>query len=148
MLRSAQRHELGKVFYDASAEARRLGDRRVGTEHMVLAVLIDPSPTAKALGVSLKDARKALHTLDFAALSAVGIDAVDPGPAIPARERIRLTRGARERRGIHQGKWPRPLTGSHVLIGLLARHSPDPAADLLDALGVDRAAVHAQLLAT
>ena len=150
MLGSAQRHELGKVFYDASAEARRLGDRRVGTEHMALAMLIDPeSPTAKALGVSLQDARKALQTLDFAALSAVGIDAVDPGPAIPARERIRLTPGARDVvAGIHKGKWPRPLTGSHVLIGLLGRHSPDPAADLLDALGVDRAAVHAQLLAT
>ena len=32
------------------------------------------------------------------------------------------------------------------LIELLQRPNPDPAAELLDALGIDRAAVHAQLL--
>ena len=149
MLGSTQRHEMGKVFRDASAEAQRMGDRRVGTEHMALAMLADPdSPTAKALGVSLSQARETLQTLDFAALSAVGIDVEDPGPALPARGRIRLTPGARQVLvGLHRPKRT-SLKAEHVLIGLLARKSPDPAAELLDALGVDRARVHAELLAT
>jgi ATP-dependent Clp protease ATP-binding subunit ClpA len=150
MLGNAQRHELGKVLHDASAEAGRLGDRTVGTEHLTLALLANPdSPSATALGVSLSDARKALQALDFAALSAVGIDAPEPGPAASGRHRIRLTPGAREvMSGMHKGKWPRPLTGRHVLIELLQRRSPDPAAELLDALDIDRARVHAELLAT
>src|SRR5438105_3896402 len=137
----SQNRELGKVIVGASAEAQRLGDRTIGTEHLTLALLADPaSPSAKALGVSLSDARQALQTLDFAALSAVGIDAVEPGPARPARERIRLSPGAKSvLAGMHKSKWPRPLTGKHVLIELLGRHSPDPAAEVLDALGVDRA---------
>ncbi len=92
MLVNLKQHELGKVMLDASAEAQRLGDRTVGTEHLTLALLADPvSPSAKALGVSLAEARKALQTLDFAALSAVGIDAVEPGPATAPRARIRLS---------------------------------------------------------
>src|SRR4051794_17030330 len=147
MLGNLKQHELGKVMLDASAEAQRLGDRTVGTEHLTLALLADPvSPSAKALGVSLSDARRALQRLDFAALSAVGIDAVEPGPAQAPRARIRLSPGAKSvLAGMHKGKWPKPLTGRHVLIELLGRHSPDPAAELMDALGIDRTQVRDRL---
>ena len=147
MLGNLKQHELGKVMLDASAEAQRLGDRTVGTEHLTLALLADPASTsAKALGVSLTEARKALQALDFAALSAVGIDAVEPGPVLPARARIRLSPGAKAvLAGVHKGKWPRPLTGRHILIELLGRDSPDPAAELMDALGIDRTQVRDRL---
>jgi ATP-dependent Clp protease ATP-binding subunit ClpA len=150
MFGNTRYHEMGKVFRDASAEAQRMGDRRVGTEHVTLALLADPdSPTAKALGVTLAKARETLQSLDFAALAAVGIDAVDPGPALPARERIRLTPGVRDVVvSLHKDKPRKPLQAENILIELLARKSPDPAAELLDALGVDRAEVHAKLLAS
>jgi ATP-dependent Clp protease ATP-binding subunit ClpA len=150
MFGNTQRNAMGKVFRDASAEAQRMGDRRIGTEHMTLAMLADPeSATAKALGVSLTQARETLQSLDFAALAAVGIDAVDPGPALPARERVRLTPGVRDVLvSAHKEKPRKPLAARHILIGLLGRKSPDPAAELLDALGVNRAEVHARLLAS
>jgi ATP-dependent Clp protease ATP-binding subunit ClpA len=67
MLSTAQRFGLGRVYRDATAEARRRGDRRVGTEHLALALLADPeSVTARALGVSLTAARDALRALDLA----------------------------------------------------------------------------------
>ena len=34
---------MGRVYLNAAAEARRRGDRRVSTEHLVLALLVDPT---------------------------------------------------------------------------------------------------------
>ena len=45
----------------ASEEARRQGDRRTGTDHILLALLEDPSVEA-VLGVSLQQARQALES--------------------------------------------------------------------------------------
>jgi ATP-dependent Clp protease ATP-binding subunit ClpA len=148
MFGNQQRQELGKVFEDASAEAQRLGDRRVGTEHIALAMLHDPdSVTAKALGVSLADAREALQTLDSAALAVVGIQAIEPGPAQPAKVRIRLTPAARETlNSLRFDRSAKPLRPQHVLLGLLGRASPDPVAELIDALGIDREQVRERLL--
>jgi ATP-dependent Clp protease ATP-binding subunit ClpA len=148
MFGSQQRQELGKVFHDANSEAARMGDRRIGTEHVTLALLTDPdSVTAKALAVSLEDARKALQALDSAALAAVGIEAVDPGPgAPPARVRMRLTPGARSVfASLRTNRSTKPPKPQHLLLGLLDCAKPDPAAELLDALGVDRAEVRARL---
>jgi hypothetical protein len=147
MFGSQQRQELGKVFHDASAEAQRMGDRRVGTEHVALALLADPdSATAKALGVSLDDARNTLQTLDSAALAAVGIRALDPGPVLPAKIRIRLTPGARDVfAGLRSNRSTKPSRPQHVLLGLLDCATPDPAAALIDALGIDRAQVRERL---
>jgi ATP-dependent Clp protease ATP-binding subunit ClpA len=150
MFKSPQRHELAKIFHTASAEAQRMGDHRVGTEHMTLALLADPdSPTAKALGVSLADAREALQTLDSEALAVVGIQAQDPGPAVPAKARIRLTPGARSVfSDLHTGRSIKPPRPQDLLLGLIGRAKPDPAAELLDALGVDRAEVRQRLEAS
>lgn len=147
MFGSQQRRELGRVFHDASAEAQRMGDNRVGTEHVTLALLSDPdSATARALGVSLIDARQALQSLDSTALAAVGIGAVDPGPVEPTRQRIRLTPATRQL--FQDLREPKPSGPQQVLLGLLERRSPDPAAELLDQLGVDRAQVRARLHAS
>ncbi|TCB97348.1 hypothetical protein E0H26_13550 [Micromonospora zingiberis] len=140
---------MGHVYLNANAEAVRRGDRKVSTEHVLLALLIDPgSITGQALGVSLNEAREALERLDRDALASVGVQAAFAGPVFPGRDddRLPLTplakavftglrkQAGRDRIGVH-----------HVLLGLLASTRPDPAAVLLDALSVDRAAVRTRL---
>ena len=61
------------TYIDARQEARRRGDHKVGTEHLVLALLMEP-PLAAALGVDLQAARAALEALDRDALAAVGVE--------------------------------------------------------------------------
>ena len=60
------------IYLRASEEARRRGDRRTGTDHVLLALLEDP-PAEAMLGVSLQQARQALESLDHQALAALGM---------------------------------------------------------------------------
>ena len=61
-----RRFGFGRIMLDANAEARRRGDRTVGTEHLALALLADPdSMTARALGVSVADARAAIEVANW-----------------------------------------------------------------------------------
>jgi Clp amino terminal domain, pathogenicity island component len=65
----------GDVLRGALAEARLRGDRRVGTEHLLLGLLRHPeTAAAQAIGVDLFAARRALATLDAEALALIGID--------------------------------------------------------------------------
>lgn len=141
------------VLTSATEEASRRGDRRLGTEHLLLGLLHDPeSPAARALGVSLADARAASDALDRAALAAVGIRVKTLGegpPAALSRRFPPLTSGARAvvKRAVDEA---RPVKGgridtTHFLLALLSRQRPDPAAALLDALGVDPAAARTRL---
>ncbi len=143
------RFGMGRVYRDAAAEARRCGDRRVSTEHLALAMLSDAdSVTARALGVSLDSARTALRDLDSEALATVGIEASFDGPVLAGRpnERLRLTPSARAVfAGLRQEADGERLSIRHVLLALLRRERPDPAAELFDALGVDRGAVRDRL---
>ena len=65
------------IYLRASEEARRRGDRRTGTDHLLLALLEDPSIEV-VLGVSLQQARQALESLDHEALGR-------PGPGVRHR---------------------------------------------------------------
>ena len=56
----------------ASEEARRRGDRRAGTDHLLLGLLQEPEIEA-VLGVSLPEARDRLGRIDREALDALGI---------------------------------------------------------------------------
>ena len=145
-----RRFGLGRIVLDATAEARRRGDRTVGTEHLLLALLIDPAaPTARALGVSIADARSALDTLDDIALSALGITATGSSTTVvpsKMRRRLRLTPAAgRVFVGSRRLSAGERLGPQHVLLSLLLTTRPDPAADLLDAMGVDRNEVRSRL---
>src|SRR5262245_29909452 len=61
---------IAAVVRSALEEARRRGDRRLSTEHLLLALLYDPAAApARALGVDLETARAALDALDRAALA-------------------------------------------------------------------------------
>ena len=141
------------VLASATEEASRRGDRRLGTDHLLLGLLHDEdSPAARALGVSLAGARAASDALDQAALAAVGIQVETPGEGPPAsfgRRFPPLTSGARAvfKRAIDEARPSRSgrIDTSHFLLALLALQRPDPAAELLDALGVDPAAVRKRL---
>ena len=43
MVSNKPRLGMGQVYREASAEAKRRGDRRVSTEHIALAMLVDPT---------------------------------------------------------------------------------------------------------
>jgi ATP-dependent Clp protease ATP-binding subunit ClpA len=141
--------DLRTLLANASDEALRRGERRVGTDHVLLALLHTPeSPVARAMGVTLAEARLAADQLDAEALAAIGVTvAIDDAAAL--RQRARrfppLTSGTREvlkqaidaadpRRSGHLG-------GEHVLRALMSRQRPDPAAELTHALGIDPAAM-------
>jgi hypothetical protein len=134
-------YNFGATYYDARDEAIRRGDRTIGTEHLVLALLVDPaSPAAKALGRGLGSARAALDALDSQALSAIGVEpGITAGPVtVRTHSRLRLTPAAKAIfTGIPDARKNRRAGLGKVLNALLDLRRPDPAAELLAALGVD-----------
>ncbi len=129
------------VVTAALAESRRRGDRRLGTEHLLLGLLHDDG-SAHALGTTLAEARAALDRLDRAALAALGIevDGLRP-PEVPVRRGKltlgALTSGARAVVDEAIRGTPRPRDPARLLRVLLRLSPPDPAADLLVELGVN-----------
>jgi hypothetical protein len=134
-------YNFGATYYDGRDEAVRRGDRTIGTEHLVLALLADPaSPAARALGCDLDSAREALDALDRQALAAIGIEpGITAGPVTArATGRLRLTPAAKAvLTGIRDARKSRGAGLGIVLSALLDLPRPDPAAELLAALGVD-----------
>jgi hypothetical protein len=150
------------TYIDAREEARRRGDRKVGTEHLLLGLLRDPV-LAQALGCDLQTARDALDAMDHDALAAVGIGAAFNAPPIPIDEPIKrpsrptltavlrdhlpatpaakraLEESNKERRRSHH-TFPQQL-----LLTVLELKPPDPAAELSATLGVDRTAARQRL---
>ncbi|HEY3941692.1 MAG TPA: Clp protease N-terminal domain-containing protein [Acidimicrobiales bacterium] len=148
------------VYLRAGEEARRRGDRRTGTDHLLLALFEDPSIEA-VLGVSLQQARQALASLDQEALGALGLGPAPDAPALPMRavpkkprlrdvaqkDRLRMTPAAKK--VLEEASKPNRrrlyVTGQQVLARILALQPPDPAAVLLGALGVDTSEVRHRL---
>jgi hypothetical protein len=148
------------IYLRASEEARRRGDRRTGTDHVLLALLEDPSIEV-TLGVSLQQARQALESLDQEALGALGMGSGTDAPPLPMRavpkkptfraviekDRLRMTPAAKKvledaskpnRRRLY-------ITAQQVLAQILTLQPPDPAAVLLGALGVNTPEVRRRL---
>jgi len=148
------------IYLRASEEARRRGDRRTGTDHILLALFEDPSIEA-VLGVNLQQAREALESLDREALDAVGLGSGTDAPPLPMRavpkkptiravmqkDRLRLTPAAKKvlQEAVKPNRRKTQVTAQQVLVQILTLQPPDPAAVLLDTLGVDRAAVRQRL---
>jgi Clp amino terminal domain, pathogenicity island component len=146
-------------YIHAREEARRRGDRKVGTDYLLLG-LLQEKDIESVLGADLQSGRDALDALDREALGALGISPALDAPPLPIRpaparptlkavlaDRLPLTPAARSalaeagkpmRRGRH-------ITARQVLLRLLDLRAPDPAAVLLAALGVDRTAVRERL---
>ena len=140
------------IYLRAGEEARRRGDRRTGTDHVLLALLEDP-PIEAVLGVSLQQARQALDSLDQEALGALGLGSGTDAPPLPMRtvpkkptirdiakkDRLRMTPAAKK--VLEEASKPNRrrlyVTAQQVLAQILTLQPPDPAAVLLDALGVN-----------
>ena len=148
------------VYLRASEEARRRGDRRTGTDHLLLALLEDP-PAEGMLGVSLQQARQALESLDHEALGALGLGPATDAPALPMRA---VPKKPKLRDVAKKGRFPmtpaakkvleeasKPnrrrlyVTAQQVLAQILTLQPPDPAAVLLGALGVNTPEVRRRL---
>jgi len=136
----------------ACEEARRRGDRRTGTEHLLLGLLEDPAIEA-VLGVNLVQARQALESLDHQALGALGIGSGADAPplamhavpkkptlrAVMKKDRLRMTPAAKKvlEKAAKPNRSKTRVTAHQVLAQILNLQSPDPAAVLLGALGVN-----------
>ena len=143
-----------EIVISALEEARLRGDRRIGTEHLLLGVLHDPdSGAVQALGADLEAARTALDALDRDALAAIGVDVqgIERSPIPASYKRTPFTSAARSvlPRAVVEVKreGTRRITPEHLLLALLDCERPDPAAELLARLGVDRAAVGSEIRA-
>ena len=149
------------ICLQASEEARRRGDRRTGTDHVLLALLEDPSIEV-LLGVSLQQARQALESLDQEALGALGLGSGIDAPPLPMhavpknprlrdimmqKDRLRMTPAAKK--VLEEASKPNrrrlQVTGQQVLAQILTLQPPDPAAALLGALGVNTSEVRRRL---
>ena len=149
------------IYLQASEEARRRGDRRTGTDHILLALFEDPSIEV-VLGVSLQQARQALESLDHEALGALGLGSGADAPPLPMRavpkkpklrdlmlqkDRFRMTPAAKK--VLEEASKPNrrrlQVTAQQVLAQILTLQPPDPAAVLLGALGVNTSEVRRRL---
>jgi hypothetical protein len=133
------------VVTAALDESRRRGDRRLGTEHLLLGLLHDPD-SARALGKTVEEARAALDRLDRAALAALGIEVEGLRPARVPVKRGRLSPGALTSNARAVVNKAKPREPAELLRALLKVTPPDPAADLLAELRVDAGAVHRRLV--
>lgn len=137
----------------ARSEASLRGDRRIGTEHLLLGVLHEPG-AARAIGTDLERARAALDALDRSALAAVGIDiqGIERPSIPPSRKRTPFTSGARAvlARSLAETRKAggRRIAPEHLLLALLDCAQPDPAAELMAQLGTHRAAVRERVRRT
>jgi ATP-dependent Clp protease ATP-binding subunit ClpA len=135
----------------AVEEARQRGDRRVGTEHLLLAVLNEPTGP-DLLGVTAETARTVADELDRQALAAIGVDVGDfrPTGTPGAGQRPPFSSGAREvlsrALALAVAAKSRRIETRHLLLALLERGRPDPVAALLSALGVDPSAARTRPL--
>jgi ATP-dependent Clp protease ATP-binding subunit ClpA len=138
-----------RVIISAMAETRLRGDRRLGTEHLLLALLGEDAGVARALGVDVEAARAALDALDRAALASIGIELGEfrPGGPVASGKRTPLTSAARAvlHRAVKQSGRPKRVTAEHLLLSLLACQRPDPAVELLAQLGIDPQAARNRL---
>ena len=148
------------IYLQASEEARRRGDRRTGTDHILLALFEDPS-IELLLGVNLQQARQALESLDRQALGALGLGSGTDAPELPMRavpkkprlrdvvqkDRPRPTPAAKKvlQDAVKPNRRKSQVTAQQVLAQILTLEPPDPAAALLGALGVNKSEVRGQL---
>jgi hypothetical protein len=153
-------HHPWALYLQASEEARRRGDRRTGTDHLLLALLEVPSIEV-ALGVTLQQARHAVEWLDHEALGALGMVSGADAPALPMRavpkkprlrdiatkDHFRLTPAAKKvlEDAVRPNRRKLQVTAQQVLAQILTLQPPDPAAVLLGALGVNTPEVRRRL---
>ncbi|MCU1526401.1 MAG: Clp protease [Frondihabitans sp.] len=135
---------------DAKYEAARRGDRRIGTEHLLLA-LLQEDELAQLVGADSEAAHDRADELDRAALAAIGVElgGYRPQGRASVSRMAPFTSGAKALMGQALAKAAaekaKSITSRHFLLALLDLQAPDPADALLAALAVDRPALRARL---
>jgi hypothetical protein len=148
------------IYMRSSEEARRRGDRRTGTDHILLALFEDPSIEV-VLGVNLQQGRQALEALDHEALGTLGLKPGADAPALPMRaapkkptiravmkkDRLRMTPAAKKvlQEAVKPNRRKTQVTAQQVLAQILTLQPPDPAAALLGALALNTSEVRRRL---
>jgi len=148
------------ICLQASEEARRRGDRRIGTDHILLALFEDPSIEV-VLGVNLQRTRQELESLDREALGTLGLGSGADAPPLPMRampkkprfrdvakkDRLRMAPAAKKvlEAAVKPNRRKTYVTAQQVLAQILTLQPPDPAAALLSALGVNTSEVRHRL---
>jgi hypothetical protein len=148
------------ICLQASEEARRRGDRRYGTDHLLLALFEDPAIEV-LLGVSLQQARQTQASLDREVLGALGLGSGTDAPELPMRavpkkpkirdlmkkDRLRIAPAAKKvlEEASKPNRHKLQVTAQQVLGQLLTLQPPDPAAVLLGALDVNTPEVRRRL---
>lgn len=142
-----------KIVGFAMDEARCSGDKRLGTDHLLLGALHDPGPAA-LLDVTLDQARAAAARLDSTALTSIGIDA-HGFERVPMPSRGKKPPFSSGARSVMEGmlryamdQKSRQITTANLLLSLLDCQEHDPAAVLLKELGVDRAGVRRRVISS
>jgi hypothetical protein len=140
------------VVRRATDEARFRGDRRVGTDHILLALLADSFGT-EVIGVGLAEGRESARSLDLRALEAIGVPSAGlyPHDAVRTAGYLPFSAGARDilRRTVQlsAAERARQIGIRHLLAAVLEREGPDPAMAMLAELGVDRKLARERLAA-
>ncbi|WP_415853778.1 Clp protease N-terminal domain-containing protein [Sinomonas sp. G460-2] len=135
---------------EARNEAARRGDRRIGTEHLLLALLQD-AEVARIVGSDAAAAHRAADELDRKALAAIGleIEGFQRGGPIALGRHALMTSGAKAVMGqtlrYATAEKARSITSRHMLLALIDQSETDPAAALLTALSVDLTALRERL---
>lgn len=149
------------TYVRAREEARVLGERRVGTEHLAVALLAEPE-VAAALQVDPAAAREKLLELDRSALADIGVEVPLPEPQVPSLEDLPARPSLREvlhRRlpltpvaksvlsstGREMRRGRRHRGPAYVMAALLELPRSDPAAELFKALGVETSSARERL---
>lgn len=137
----------------ARHEAELRGDQRIGTDHLLIALLQDAA-VAQVTGIDALVARQTADQLDREALAAIGITLADWQPdrrAAPGKRVRFMTAGAKTVLGhalaVAAAEKAPAITSRHMLLALLDQHEPDPATTLLAALPLDQAALRLRLAA-
>ncbi|THV31257.1 Clp protease N-terminal domain-containing protein [Glycomyces paridis] len=135
----------------AVGDARDRGDRRVGTEHLLLAVLREGEAEV-LLGATAAQAREAAADLDRRALTAVGVDTAGFTQKGPAAKRKSPAFGSGAKAALSRSlaiavaAKDKRIEPRHLLLALLERDRPDPVAELFAALGIDPTEARARFL--
>ena len=149
-----------EVLAAATAIARRRGETRIGTDHLLMAVVTAGNEIARAAGLSMERLQDALDQMDGSALGAFGIDAAPEAWKMPSevaeslrfrprrrrpksRHHLPLSAGAKQslRKSVRVAldHRHRRVTTNHLLAALSTAGQNDPAIRLLRTSAVDPA---------
>ncbi|QIM15488.1 Clp protease [Leucobacter insecticola] len=143
--------EARAVVEDALTEAERRGAVRIASDHLLLALLRNEE-IAAAAGTDAAAVQMAADQLDRDALAAIGVSVSEvqlPPSTVKGKRATRMTSGAKEvlkgTLGYAAAEKSPTIAPRHMLLALLDRKEPDPAAVLLAALPVDRGELRERL---